>query len=140
MTVGPVEYMLLSYGDNGLGDGVVSELGKLVDDGKIRILDLALVSKDDDDTVTLGDYDESAGMAEFAVLNAEIGGLISQEDADYLGETLEPGSSAVLIMWEDPWAAPLFDALRDAGVELVEGGHVPDDLAVAAVEAVASFS
>ena len=28
---------------------------------------------------------------------------------------IEPGSSAALLIWEDTWAAPLADALREAG-------------------------
>ena len=37
-------------------------------------------------------------------VDGEIGGLISQEDADYAGELLDPGTSAALLVWEDPWA------------------------------------
>jgi hypothetical protein len=59
-----------------------------------------------------------------------VGGLISQDDADYAGEALAPGTSALLLLWEEPWAKPLFDALQASGVELVEGGRVPDDIAV----------
>jgi Family of unknown function (DUF6325) len=137
MTVGPIEYILLSYGDDGVG-AVVPEIAKLVDSGTIRILDLAVITKDDDGDIQLGEYDEDGGLAEFASLDAEVGGLISQEDADYAGEILEPGSSAALLVWEDPWAAPLFDALRASGVVLLEGGRVPDDIAVAAIDALSS--
>jgi hypothetical protein len=34
------------------------------------------------------------------------------------------------------WAQPLFDALETSGVELVEGGRVPDDIAVAVADVV----
>jgi hypothetical protein len=138
MIVGPVEYALLSYDDGQLGADVSVEFAKLVDAGMIRILDLAFISKDEDGAVDLTDYDEARGFAGFGTVDGEIGGLISQEDADYAGELLDPGTSAALLVWEDPWARPLFDALRSSGVVLLEGGRVPDDIAVAALTALAA--
>jgi hypothetical protein len=138
MLVGPVEYALLSYDDGGLGADVTAELAKLVDDGLIRILDLAVITKDEDGAVTLAEYDEASAFADFASVDGEIGGLISQEDADYAGEVLDRGTSAALLVWEDPWARPLFDALQASGVVLLEGGRVPDDIAVAAMAELAA--
>jgi hypothetical protein len=138
MIVGPVEYALMSHGDGGLGPDVTTEVAKLVDAGMIRILDLAVISKGEDGTVDLAEYDQASGFADFSSVDGEIGGLISQEDADYAGEVLEPGTSAALLVWEDPWARPLFDALRASGVVLLEGGRVPDDIAVAAMAALAA--
>jgi hypothetical protein len=135
MIVGPVEYALLSYDDDGLGANVTAELAKLVDGGMIRILDVALISKDQDGTVEVAEYDEGSGFADLGAVDGEIGGLISQEDADYAAEVLDPGTSAALLVWEDPWARPLFDALRASGVVLLEGGRVPDDIAVEAMAA-----
>jgi Family of unknown function (DUF6325) len=138
MTVGPIEYMLVTGNDDRLGPAAEAEIQNLLDAGTIRILDMAMIRKNGDGTVTLAEYDDASGSADIAVLDTEVGGLISQEDADYLGEALEPGSSAVLLVWEDPWAQPLFDALQASGAVLVEGGRVPDDLAVAAMDALAS--
>jgi hypothetical protein len=129
MSVGSMEYMVLSCGPNGLGSAA-DEMAKLVDNGTIRILDLAYIQKDDDGGIDLFDYDQADALATFASVDGVVGGLISQEDADYAGEALEPGTSAVLLLWDDPWAKPLFDALDASGVELVEGGRVPEDIAV----------
>jgi hypothetical protein len=129
MSIGPVEYMVLSYGENGLGPAA-NEMAKLVDNGTVRLLDLALIEKDEDGGIELFDYDEADALAAFTTVDGVVGGLISQADADYAGEALAPGASAVLLLWEDPWAKPLFDALQASGVELVEGGRVPDDIAV----------
>ena len=101
--------------------------------GMIRLIDLALISKDDDGNVELAEYDQASDFADFASVDGDIGGVISQEDADYAAEVMEPGTSAALLVWEDPWARPLFDALRAADVALLEGGRVPDDIAMAAL-------
>ncbi len=135
MSVGPIEYMVLSYGENGLGT-VADEMAKLVDSGTIRLLDLALIEKDDDGGIELLDYDEADALAAFTAVDGVVGGLISQSDADYAGEALAPGTSAVVVLWEDPWAEPLFDALEASGVELVEGGRVPDDIAASVADVV----
>jgi hypothetical protein len=129
MSVGSMEYMVLSCGPNGLGSAA-DEMAKLADNGTIRILDLAYIQKDEDGGIDVFDYDEADALVTFASVDGVVGGLISQEDADYVGEALEPGTSAVLVLWEDPWAKSLFDALDASGVELVEGGRVPDDIAV----------
>jgi uncharacterized membrane protein len=139
MTVGPIEYMVLSCGDNGLGASVVEELKKVTNDGRIRILDCALITKDNDGDVALAEYDVATGIEELAALDGEIGGLISQEDAEYVGQAIEPGSSAVLLVWEDPWAQSLFEALQQSGIALIEGGRVPDDIAMAAMEVLAAL-
>jgi Family of unknown function (DUF6325) len=135
MSVGPVEYMVLSYGENGLG-ATADEISKLVDNGTVRLLDLALIEKDEDGSIELFDYDEADALAAFAAVDGVVGGLISQDDADYAGEALAPGTSALLLLWEEPWAQPLFDALQASGVELVEGGRVPADIAVSIAAAV----
>jgi hypothetical protein len=127
--------MVLSYGENGLG-AAADEISKLVDNGMVRLLDLALIEKDEDGGIQLFDYDEADALTAFASVDGVVGGLISQADADYAGEALAPGTSAVLLLWEDPWARPLFDALQASGVELVEGGRVPDDIAIAITDVV----
>jgi hypothetical protein len=137
MSVGPVEYMVLGCGENGLGTAA-DEISKLVDNGTIRLLDLALIEKDDDGGIELLDYDEANALTTFAAVDGMVGGLISQEDADYAGEALAPGTSAVVLLWEDPWAKPLFDALQASGVELVEGGRVPDDIALSVAAVVST--
>jgi Family of unknown function (DUF6325) len=54
VSVGPVEYMVLSYGENGLG-AAADEISKLVDNGTVRLLDLALIEKDEDGAIGLFD-------------------------------------------------------------------------------------
>jgi Family of unknown function (DUF6325) len=129
MSVGSVEYMVLSCGPDGLGSAA-DEMAKLANNGTIRILDLTYIEKDEDGGINLFDYDQADALATFASVDGVVGGVISQEDADYAGEALAPGTSAVLVVWDDPWAKPLFDALDASGVELMEGGRVPEDIAV----------
>jgi hypothetical protein len=133
LTTGPIEYVILGFPGNKFTGRVAPELKKLLDAGTIRILDLVFVSKDEDGTTLTFEYDDHADFAAFAELDGEVGGLISQEDIEYAAESLEPSSSAALLVWEDTWAAPLVAALHDADGVLLEGARIPRDLIEAAM-------
>ena len=60
------------------------------------------------------------------------------DDIAHAAEGLEPDTSAALLIWEDTWAIPLVDALRDSGGVLLEGSRIPHDLREPAVAELAS--
>jgi hypothetical protein len=77
-------------------------------------------------------------VALFAALDGEVGGFISDDDVDYAAADLEPNSSAALLIWEDVWATPFVEALRDSGAVVIEGSRIPHDLIEAAEAALAA--
>jgi Family of unknown function (DUF6325) len=103
-------------------------LAKLVDSGTIRILDLVFISKDEEGNVAVIDFEDHHDVALFAAIDGEVGGFISDEDIDYAAADLEPNSSAALLIWEDVWATPFVEALRNSGGVLIEGSRIPHDL------------
>jgi uncharacterized membrane protein len=128
MPIGPVEYVILGFPENNFTGEIAPELADLVDNGLIRIIDLIFVSKDQDGNVIAIEVDEHDGLAGFAEIDGEVGGILGDEDIQHAAEALEPNTSAALIVWEDTWAAPLVQKLRDAGGVLIEGGRIPHDL------------
>ena len=46
-------------------------------------------------------------------------GLLGEEDIEKTAETIEPGSAAVVIVYENAWAAPFAHEVRRNGGELV---------------------
>ena len=52
-------------------------------------------------------------------LNIEVGGLFNEDDLADAAESLEPNSSAALLVWENVWARKVAQAMRDAGGELI---------------------
>jgi len=128
MAIGPVEYIIVGFPGNKFNGEILPELGKLVDGGTIRILDLVIITKDAAGNVAAIDYEDHDDVALFAALDGEIGGFISDEDIEYAAADLEPGSSAALLIWEDVWAAPFVEALRNSGGVLIEGSRIPHDL------------
>lgn len=116
-----VELAVLEFPGSKFKGEIVPALAELVDDGIVRILDLAIVTKDDDGTVTsieLSDLDDETGAA-FDDLDGEVNGLLSEDDLLAAGDALSAGSTAAVIVWEDTWARRLIEAIRGAGGRLV---------------------
>jgi Family of unknown function (DUF6325) len=132
MAIGPVEYIIVGFEGNRFTGAIVPELVALVDAGLIRILDLIVIAKDDDGTIVAIEVDGQDHLAVFEVLDADVGGIIGEEDIAHAAEAIEPGSSAALLIWEDLWAAPLVTAIRSAGGVLIEGARIPAELVEAA--------
>ena len=132
MATGPVEYIILGFPGNKFNGEIAPELGKLVESGTIRILDLVFIGKQADGEVVAVEFEDHEDVALFAALDGEVGGLISQEDIEYAASELEPNSSAALLIWEDLWAKPFVEALRASGAVLIEGSRIPHDLIEAA--------
>ena len=135
MSIGPVEYVIIGFPDNKFTGQIAPALIKLVDDGLINIIDLTFICKDDDGNVAVIEYDAVEELAAFAGLDAEIGGILTDEDIEHAAISLDPGTSAALLIWEDAWAAPFAEAVRGANGIILEGARVPHEFVEAAVEA-----
>jgi uncharacterized membrane protein len=128
MAIGPVEYIVLGFPGNNFTGEIAPALAKLIESKTIRLLDLLFVGKDPDGNVLAIEFDELEELAEFAGLEGEVGGIISEDDITHVAETLEPGSSAALLIWEDVWATEFAVAVRDSGGVLVEGARIPYEI------------
>jgi hypothetical protein len=128
MSLGPVEYLILGFPGNNFTGQIVPELAKLLDGGLVRIIDLTFISKDAIGDVTVVEYDAVEELAAFAGLDAEIGGILTDEDIAHAAMSLEPNTSAALLIWEDTWAAPFAQAVRDANGVILEGARIPREI------------
>ena len=132
MTMGPVSYTVIAFPGNQFNGNIVPEIGKLVANDVVRILDLVFVMKDEHgETVSL-EFDQMDELAGFGDIDGEVGGLVNTEDLDHVAANLPAGNSALVILWEDLWAKPLAEALRGSGGVLVDSARVPADLVEAA--------
>src|ERR1700688_2660761 len=134
MTIGPVEYIIVGFPGNKFTGEIAPELIALVESETVRILDLIFIGKDADGSVVSFEIDELDGLAGFGGLDADVGGLISPEDIEYAAGALEPNSSAALLIWEDLWAAPFTEAVRDSGGVLLEGARIPAEMIAPMIE------
>ena len=54
-----------------------------------------------------------------------MGGILTDEDVAHAALSLEPDTSAALLIWEDTWAAPFAAAVRNANGVILEGARIP---------------
>ncbi len=135
MDIGPVEYLILGFPGNHFTGQIVPELAKLIDSGLVRIIDLTFITKDADGNVEVVEYDAVEELAAFAGLDGEVGGILTDEDVAHAALSLEPNTSAALLIWEDTWAAPFAAAVRNANGVILEGARIPREFIEEAVDA-----
>lgn len=133
---GPVEILAVEVEDPA---EVAPALAAAIDAGLIRVLDLLLVRRGEDGTVTSAEVSQAGGddASAWAALEGEVLGLVNDEDLDAIGAALNPGAAAALIVYEHLWARPLADALERAGGRIALRHHVPAadaQVALAALE------
>ena len=136
--LGPVDYMVVGFpADKADFSGAMAdELKKLLDSGTVRVLDLVIVTKDEDGTVDIAELRErdESEVGDLLSLEADMSLLLALEDVERVGADLEPGSTAAVLVWENTWAGPLASAIRHSGGELIGTGRIPNQALIAAVE------
>ena len=114
LEMGPIDIVVIGYPADAPRTGEAIPLFvDLVDRGIIRVLDVHVVEKDAEGLVSGIELDALDG--DLLVFQGARSGLIGEEDAATAGETLEPGEMAVLICFENTWAAPFATAVRRNG-------------------------
>jgi hypothetical protein len=135
--LGPVDYIVVEFpeGASNFTGEMVKELLALVDSGTIRVVDVLILTKNDDgsvDAMELSDLDE---LGPLQAVEAELAELLAAEDVEYLAAAMEPGSTAGVLIWENLWAAPFASAARRSGGQLIADGRIPIQAIIASIEA-----
>jgi len=135
--LGPVDWIVVEFPGSKFKGEMAPILDDLVGRGLIRILDLLILKKYDDGSLEafeVSDLDEGE-LGELRSYETGLAMVLSEQDVTDLAATIEPGSSAGVLVWENLWAAPFATAVRHAGGQLVASGRIPIQAVVAAVEA-----
>jgi Family of unknown function (DUF6325) len=125
--LGPIDIVVIAYPADAPKTGeAVPIFIDLVDRGIIRVLDVLFVIQNEDGTVSgfeATDLD-SERIGDFKVFEGASTGLLGEDDVASVGETLEPGTAAVMIVYENRWAAPFAAAVRRNGGVLVANHRI----------------
>ena len=118
MGIGPVDVVIIGFPGNKFTGRIAPALMELVDSGTIRIIDLLFVMKDADGVMTTidvaGPRSGHGAGASWRSRCTEPGAL-GPEDAEEVADDLEPNTSALLIAFENTWAAKFVDAVPRGG-------------------------
>ena len=138
--LGPVELAVIGFPGSQFSGEIAPAVADLVASGTVSILDLVFITRDDDGTVAgfeLSEVDdEIAGP--YLELEGESGALLSEEDMEAIGELLEPGSSALAIVWENTWARAFVSAVRNSKGVLLAHDRMDAETVAEALAAVGS--
>ena len=124
--LGPVDYLVVEFpADKANFTGeIAAELGSLIEGGTVRVLDLVILRKDEDESL-------AGALLE---LEGELALLLATQDLEAIGEAIEPGTVAAVLVWENSWAGPFGAAVRRAGGQLVANGRINTQALLAAAE------
>ena len=134
----PVDYMIVAFPGNQFKGEIVPALADLVENGTIRIIDLAFVGKNAAGEVVAFELLDLAPDVKkaFEDMGVEVNGLLNEDDLMSTGEKLDPDTSAALLVWENLWARTVADGIRNAGGILVDYQRIPHEVVQAARDAV----
>jgi hypothetical protein len=109
----------------------------LVERGIIRVLDVLFVMQDEDGSYAGFKAHEldATGIGDFKEFEGASTGLLGDEDVATAAEALEPGTAAVLIVYENRWAAPFAAAVRRNGGVVVDYQRIPVQDVIDALDA-----
>ena len=134
-TIGPVDVAVILFEGNKFNGDVAPALSDLNDSGTVRIIDLAFVRKDDDDSISYAEVADEQVADAFERLNDTQFDLLSDEDLNEIGAGLKPGSSALVIVWENSWAGRLAAAIRASHGQLISQDRIPRETVLRAIAA-----
>jgi len=128
MALGPIEVLVVGFPGNRFNGEIIPEIQQLVESGTISVVDGLFVLKDEDGAIELLEFeqlDSNDDASRLATLLDQVDSLISAEDIDELTATLEPNSSAAVLVFEHTWAKPFRDAIISSGGVLAADLRIP---------------
>ena len=135
--LGPVDYLVVEFpaGASNFTGEMAEELLALVDSGTIRVIDVLILTKNEDGTVDAMELSDIEQLGPLQRVEAQLAELLAEEDVEHLAAALDPGSTAGVLIWENLWAAPFASAARRSGGQLIATGRIPIQAIIASIEA-----
>jgi hypothetical protein len=141
--LGPIDLVLFAYPPDAPMTGEAADLLlDLVEQGIIRVLDVMFVQKNEDGTFSGFEARDlnAETVGDFTVFDGASSGLLGDADAALAADAIDPGVSAVMILYENKWAAPFAAAVRRNGGVLIDNQRIPHEDVVEALEALDAAS
>jgi hypothetical protein len=135
--LGPVDYLVVEFpaGASNFTGEMAKELLALVDAGTIRVIDVLILTKNEDGSVDAKELSEIENLGSLQKVEAQLAELLTADDVVNLAAAMEPGSTAGVLIWENLWAAPFASAARRSGGQLIANGRIPIQAIIASIEA-----
>ena len=127
---GPIDYIIVGFEGNKFDGSILKSLNDPIEKGIIGLIDLALVKRDEDDTVSVinvSDLGDEYAVSFIEQYKQDTTSQIGEDDINDVADLIEKNCAAGLLVIEHLWAKPLKEAIINAnGVLLAEGRIHPD--------------
>ena len=134
-SIGPVDVAVIMFEGNRFNGDVAPALADLHDSGTVRVIDVAFVLKDADGTTSIVEVGDADVADAFERVRGAQFDLLNDQDLDDIAEGLKPSSSALVIVWENSWAARFAAAVRESKGELIALKRIPRENVLRAIAA-----
>jgi hypothetical protein len=137
--LGPVDMLIIGYPPEAPKTGEALPIFiDLIDRGIINVLDVRGLRRNDDGTFDAFDVGTVDGVPDLELLEGAQTGLIGDEDLRTAVEAMEPGTAAIMIVFENSWAAPFVNAVHRNGGRLIAYERIGAQDVLDALEALES--
>lgn len=139
--IGPIDVVVIAFpADAPMTGEAVPLFLDLVKRRIIRVLDVLFVMKELDGTFSGFEARDltDKGVGDFAEFEGASSGLLGQDDAEKAADLIEPGTAAVVIVYENTWAGPFVAAVRRNGGVPVAFHRIPAQDVIDALDALDS--
>jgi Family of unknown function (DUF6325) len=110
--MGPVDVAVIAFEGSEFNRDVAPALADLQASGTVHVIDMAFVHKAADGTTSIVELADDAVAGVFEqITDAQID-LLSEADLADLADALSPETSAMVVVWENSWAARFSAAIR----------------------------
>jgi hypothetical protein len=135
--LGPIDYVVVEFpaGAQNFTGEMADELLRLVDAGTIRVIDVLILTKNEDGSVDAAEFSDVVESGPLEGLERGLAELLAADDVEHLAAAMDPGSVAGVLIWENLWAAPFASAARRSGGQLIANGRIPIQAIIASIEA-----
>ena len=136
-SLGPIDYIVVEFpaGASSFTGEMSEALLSLVDAGTIRVVDVLILTKNEDGSVDAMELSDIEQLGPLQRVEAQLAELLAAEDVEHLAAAMDPGSTAGVLIWENLWAAPFASAGRRSGGQLIATGRIPIQAIIASIEA-----
>ena len=141
--LGPVDIVVIGFPPDAPMTGeAIPLLLDLIERGIVRVLDVLFVMENEDGTFSGFEAKdlEADRIGDLKVFEGASTGLLGEDDVATAADAIEPGTAAVVIVYENRWAAPFAAAVRRNGGRLIDFQRVPAQDLIDTLDAVEAAS
>lgn len=130
MAFGPIEMLMIRFPGDQISADLVPAMSELVNDGLVHIVDMLFIRKDAEGSVAVFELGDLAPdlAGQYAPLLTDVTELLNEEDAYELAGSLDNGSSAGIMLFENVWATRFAQAVRASNGEVLLNERIPNNV------------